>query len=95
MLGFNQAYIKLRHPFEYVGIFVQYIDPLWGITAMTLYISSIKIELSLKALKLNIIAKQPKITLNRNFYEYLEPINMLDRNQQSKILKNLITIVTQ
>ena len=71
LLGFNQAKMKLKHPFQFVGIALQLDNPLWGITMLTIYIPKIQIKASLRSLKVNIILTKPKIMLNQNFHQNL------------------------
>ena len=93
ILGFDQAKVKMKHPFQFVGLALQLDNPLWGLTMLTIYIPKIQIRASILALKINIILTKPKIMLNSSFYQNLEPIKMLESNQESKILHNLITII--
>lgn len=43
ILGFTHASLKLKHPFKYMGTFLQYRQPLWAIELFTLYIPVVRV----------------------------------------------------
>ena len=65
-LGFKFARLHMKHPFKYLGTFIQKNQPLWALELFTLYLPSVSFEVDWKCTRIRLLFDNPKIFLSRN-----------------------------
>jgi hypothetical protein len=66
ILGFSRANIKIKHPLKYMGLFLEILNPIWGMESVIINIPEIRVWVDLKLYKICVVFERPKIILIRN-----------------------------